>query len=397
MINQAFYILEKPPYFCSENRPSIMTKQRLLNYIPKADGGASILLYGDVGAWGDITAERVATELLALEGQYSDIDVHINSVGGDVFTGIAIYNALRASKANIRIYIDGLAASIAGVIALCGKPLYMSQYARLMLHKVSGGAYGSASELRETAELIEGLEDSLAEMIAGRIKMSKEEVHAKYFADGKDHWITAREALSLGIIDGIHDLPEESDLSDKSTTDDIYKVFNNRLSREATKQSIDMTLLDQIKTVQGFADVTEATLINRLSSQATKIESLEQAINTLREENEGYKTRELENILDIAIADGRITNEQKPNFLRLLKADREGTEAILNGLPKAKPQTGGYPSAKQFTSPSDSASSYEGKTWAELHKSGVLAKYKAEDPDGFARAFKAEYGVDYQF
>lgn len=227
--------------------------------------------------------------------------------------------------------------------------------------------------------------------------MSKEEVHAKYFADGKDHWLTAHEALSLGIIDGIHDLPEESDLNDKSTTDDIYKVFNNRLSYEAQKQSIDMTLLDQIKTVQGFADVTEATLINRLSSQATKIELQEQAINSFKEELEGYKTRELENILAVAVADGRITNEQKPNFLRLLKADREGTEAILNGLPKAKPA----PSAREYIQEGKASNSgegpvYMGKTWDELDKADMLATFKAQDPEGFRNAYLAHYGVEYK-
>ena len=162
------------------NRPS-----KFFNYVPKSDGGATILLYGDVGPWGDIDSQRVVTELLSIEGEYNSIDVRINSTGGDVFTGIAIFNALRQSKANIKIYVDGIAASIAGVIALCGKPLYMSQYARLMLHKVSGGAYGSAKELRETADLIENLEGSLAEMVAQRANLTKEEVHSRYFADGR--------------------------------------------------------------------------------------------------------------------------------------------------------------------------------------------------------------------
>lgn len=376
-----------------------MKKQtRILNYIPKADGGASILLYGDVGAWGDITAERVAMELLALEGQYSDIDVHINSVGGDVFTGIAIYNALRASKANIRIYVDGLAASIAGVIALCGKPLYMSQYARLMLHKVSGGAYGSARELRQTAELIEGLEDSLAEMISGRIKMTKEEVHAKYFADGEDHWLTAQEALELGIIDGIHDLPDEPELSDKSTTDDIYQVFNNRLPREAQNPiNQDMALLDQIKAVAGFADVTEASLVARLQNQATKMEVQEQKIKTLEEELEGYQSRELENILAVAVSEGRITNEQKPKYLRLLQADREGTIDVLNSLPKASSSSPRM--ARDFVQHGGNATEgavYMGKTWDELDKSNLLVSFKREDPEGFRQAYKNKFGVDYK-
>ena len=57
--------------------------------------------------------------------------------------------------ADVTIYIDGLAASIAGIIALCGKPLYMNKYARIMLHRVSGGSYGNADELRKAADLAE--------------------------------------------------------------------------------------------------------------------------------------------------------------------------------------------------------------------------------------------------
>lgn len=398
---------QKPLYFCPSKPPrraqktKEMTQIKLFNHIPKADGGASILLYGDVGSWGDITAERVATELHTLEGQYSSIDVRINSVGGDVFTGIAIYNALRASKANIRIYVDGLAASIAGVIALCGKPLYMSQYARLMLHKVSGGAYGSAQDLRQTAELIESLEDSLAEMIAERIKMTKQDVHATYFADGQDHWMTAREALERGFIDAIHDLPEEPSLDEQSTTDDIYKVFNNRLCHEALNPTNqDMALLDQIKAVAGFADVTEASLVARLQNQATKMEAQEQTITELQAKLKDYETRELENILDVAIADGRITNEQRPTFLALLESDRANTQKLLNELPKPKPILSArhYVQSGGGTTPSNSqeTSVYKGKSWDELDKADMLASFKAQDPEGFRAAFQAHYGVEYK-
>ena len=84
---------------------------------------------------------------------------------------MAIYNALRNSKGDITIFIDGVAASIAAIIALCGKPLYMSPYAKLMLHNVSGGTYGNASELRLMADQMEELQNNLATMIAGRLGM----------------------------------------------------------------------------------------------------------------------------------------------------------------------------------------------------------------------------------
>lgn len=369
--------------------------KRLLNYIPKADGGATILLYGDVGGWGDIDSQRVVTELLALENQYSSIDVRINSGGGDVYHGIAIFNALRNSKADIKIYVDGIAASIAGVIALCGKPLYMSQYARLMLHKVSGGAYGSAKELRETAELIEQLEGTLAEMIAGRIGKKKEEVLTAYFEDNKDHWMTATEALSMKIIDGIHDLDDAPAVNEESTTEDVYKAFNNRLESIKNHKNKDMALLDDIRKIPAFANATEADVTALLKEQATKLEANEQDIASLKAKLADVEAKEVEALLNSAVSDGRITEEQKPHYAKLLDADRSATEALLNSLPKAQPK--GFKSAKEFTQSGGPVNKFAGKTWAELDKAGLLNEFKTADKEGFARAYKEEFGVDYQF
>lgn len=371
---------------------------RLLNYIPNSEGsGATIMLYGDVGQWDDVNSQRVVTELLELESKYSSIDVRINSNGGDVFSGIAIFNALRQSKSDIKIYIDGIAASIAGVIALCGKPLYMSRYSRLMLHRVSGGAYGSAKDLRETADLIEQLELSLSEMIAEKTKLSKEDVYHKYFEDGQDHWLTASTALNLGMIDGIHDLSDTLELSESSTTDEIYKVFNNRLENEAKTTTIDMALIDEIKTIPCFAKANEGNVVSLLREQATKLEAKEQALSALQAKIAELEAKELEGIVNAAITDGRIVEAQKSTFLNLLKNDRENTEALLASLTKQPPHAGPRNSAKQFTQPRGGATNaFQAKSWKELDEAGLLAAYK-EDPDGFANAYKQEFGVEYRF
>ena len=123
--------------------------------IVERDGAVSLLLYGDVGSGCRVDGGCVVAELAELSARYGRIEVHINSRGGEVFEGMAIYNALRTSPADITVYVDGLAASIAGVIALCGKPLYMSRYARLMIHRVSGWASGNADEMRRAADLAE--------------------------------------------------------------------------------------------------------------------------------------------------------------------------------------------------------------------------------------------------
>ena len=120
---------------------------------------------------------------------------------------------------------------MASVIALCGKPVEMSKYARLMLHSVSGGCYGNKQDLQRCMEEIESLEGSLSEIYAERLGMSKEEVKQTYF-DGEDI-ADRKEALDLGFIDDIYDAdPVPAD----STPAQIYTLFNNRLVEPQKKQ-----------------------------------------------------------------------------------------------------------------------------------------------------------------
>ena len=177
---------------------------KYLNIHTAPDGIVTIFLYGEIGDYGDVKSGNVVSELKAAENSGARIDVRINSIGGDVYSGIALYNALKGSRADIHIYIDGVAASMAAVLALCGKPVTMSKYARLMLHSVSGGCYGNKTELRRCIDEIQALEDSLADMLASKLKTDKAQIKSSYF-DDNDHWLTAGEALSLGLVDGIYD------------------------------------------------------------------------------------------------------------------------------------------------------------------------------------------------
>ena len=122
---------------------------------------AEILLYGYIGNWKDTNSKQFISDLKKLEATNEIINVRINSGGGDVFDGITIYNALKNSSSTIHVYIDGLAASMASVIALAGSKIFMSRYAQLMVHRVSGSANGDAEKLRETADLMTELETSL--------------------------------------------------------------------------------------------------------------------------------------------------------------------------------------------------------------------------------------------
>ena len=306
----------------------------------QADGGVTIFLYGDIGY--EVESGQIAAELTACAQTGGRIDVRINSNGGDVFSGIAIYNTLRNSDADIHLYVDGVAASMASVIALCGRPVEMSQYARLMLHSVSGGCYGNKHEMAKCIAEIESLEDSLGEMYAKRMGISKEEVKARYF-DGADHWLTAEEALSMGLIDGIYDAEP---VAAGSTPEEIYKTFNNRLRNEPQKAN-DMTL-EELKKQAQFKDCkSDEEVVARAQHYATlagKAQTLEDENKELKTKLQTYEAKaeadaeaERKALLDAAEKDGRINKDTRPTFEKILKDDPESGKKALKALtPKRK-------------------------------------------------------------
>ena len=368
-------------------------QKKFFNIIP-GEGEVAILLYGDVGDGLRVDSGRVVAELMALQAQYSKIDVRINSRGGDVFNGIAIYNALRTSKADITVYIDGVAASIAGIIALCGKPLYMSPYAKLMLHAVSGGTWGNASELRQMAEVMETLQGDLASMIAGRCGMKKDEVLTKYF-DEKDHWISAQEALEMKLIDGIYDMDGEA--VNAGSTDEIYTYFNNRLQTQPQNKGNEMALLETLKTgIPSFANLADENAVlahvRELENKAAKADALAQAVEGYKKKLQDVEDKEIAAVVDKAVAERRITAEQKDSFMALMKTDRENTEKLLASM-KTQPSRR---IVDVYREGSASPANLADKSWDELDKAGQLSELRNADLTAFKAKYKEKFGLDYK-
>ena len=315
--------------------------KKFFNIIASGDT-ATIFLYGYIGDyWEGVNGGQIVREVKEAEVAYRNIEVRINSQGGDIFAGIAIFNALRNSTADIQIFIDGIAASMASVIALCGKPVQMSKYARFMLHSASGGCYGTSTDLKETITLIESLEDTLSDMIATRTGKTQEDIKSTYF-DGKDHWLTADEALSLGFIDGIYDADP---VPENSTTEQIYQLFNNRLNRP--QNANEMSFFENFKKNPKFKDVTSddevLRIVGGLETEAAKVPGLTADVQRLEGELKVFQDKAQadddaakKNLLDDAEADGRINATSRQVYQALLDKDRENGEAALKTLPPKK-------------------------------------------------------------
>lgn len=365
-------------------------KKKFSNII-KGDGKTIIMLYGEVGEGCSVDSSRVVSELFANENQDCKIEVRINSLGGDVFSGMAIYNALRQSKGDITIYIDGVAASIAAIIALCGKPLLMSPYAKLMLHNVSGGTYGNASELRQTAEQMEKLQTNLATMVAKRLGMTAEEVEKKYF-DGQDHWISASEALEMKLVDGIYEMDEVAD--PPTTTEGIYNYFNNRLDFKPQNKG-EMALLDDIKKIPTFEDKADSSAILahivNLTNKATRADALSKTVETYKAELDKLHKEKDETLISNAVKAGKIAQEQVETFKNLLKNDRENAIKLIDGM-KGRVQN----RAVDFIHPDQhGAGSFANKSWDEIDKENNLGTLKQQDFTLFKDLYKQKFGVDY--
>ena len=167
----------------------------------KADR-AEIWIYEQIGEdwWSGegVTAKNFQKDLAEIKA--SQIDLHINSPGGEVFDGIAIYNLLKQHPANITTYIDGLAASIASVVALSGDSIYMAENALFMIHNPQGMVVGQAEDMRKTADLLDTVRGSIAKAYIAKTGKDENEVNALMDAET---WLTADEAFEFGFIDNI--------------------------------------------------------------------------------------------------------------------------------------------------------------------------------------------------
>ena len=164
----------------------------------KEDQTADIYIYDEIGGWG-ISARRFTEDLLSL-GNLSHINLHIHSPGGEVFDGIAIYNQLKNHSATITVYIDGLAASMASVIAMVGDTVIMPKNAMMMIHKPWGVSWGDANDMREYADLLDKLENVLIPAYVAKTGKTTEEITAML---EQETWLDGDECVEHGFADKV--------------------------------------------------------------------------------------------------------------------------------------------------------------------------------------------------
>ena len=176
------------------------TNQNWYEFKALENGATEIYVYDEIGFWG-ITAKDFARDLKQLDPK-GEINLRINSPGGSVTDGIAIYNLLKNHKAKVNTFIDGLAASMASVIAMAGDKITMPENALMMIHNPWGGAMGDADELRKTADVLDKMKTALVSAYVNKTGLADTEIADLMTAET---WMTGAEALEKGFATQITD------------------------------------------------------------------------------------------------------------------------------------------------------------------------------------------------
>ena len=175
----------------------------------KAAKTAEILIYGVIGdSWWEesINARRFVSDFRKIEKENDIINIRINSPGGSVYDGLAIFNAISSSTKEVHTYNDSLCASMAAVLLLAPAPenVHPAKNSLLMLHSPSTGAWGNKPEIEKAIEVLDKCQQVLIKSICEKTGLDEKEVEQKYF-DYKDHWLTADEARDAGLYIQVED------------------------------------------------------------------------------------------------------------------------------------------------------------------------------------------------
>lgn len=244
---------------------------------------SELIIEGEISSetwWGDESTPKALRD--ELKKHTGDLTVSLNSGGGDVFAGVSMYNALRGYDGTVIVRVDGLAASIASIIAMAGDKIIMSPGSMMMIHKPWTLAVGNSAELDKVKDVLNSIEQSMLPIYTARTGKSEEEISALLESET---WMTAEQAVEMGFADELVEAKEKVSYSDS-----IKNLVNGQFaySMKATEDSM-KALVEKIKAEEEEVEVTDVP---------DTTETVDEVIATEDTETEGEIEPETEAIVE---------------------------------------------------------------------------------------------------
>lgn len=357
---------------------------------------AEILLYGYISEY-DISSSDFIIELSQLSNQYNDLKIRINSGGGSVFEGIAIYNAIKSmqkSGKKITTCIDGIAASMAGVIAIAGSPVQISKYGKMMIHRATGGSFGDADQMRQQAQLVEDAETDIAQMFAERTGMKPEDIKTKWLQSGVDNWLSAAKCIENHLADEVYDAEPVPVPDDETNEQQLQNIFSTVLNKSIPQ--FKNTNMKSIAKLLGLSeDATEAQIETAVSNMIATLKTANDAVVNIAKAN-------AESLVNDAITAKKITADKRDMFITSAISNYEATKAMLDLIPAVKKPTDIINQQNPKLLGEDgkeipiAVTAKAGEGWDKLVSQGIeaVAKCKKETPEVYNQLYKDKYKRD---
>ena len=314
--------------------------EKWYNIQNKAGETADIYIFDEIGTYG-VTAQDFISEIKGLKDM--PINLRINSLGGDVFDGMALYNVIKRREAKTTVYIEGIAASIATIIALGADEVIMAENSLFMIHNAWGGTSGEAKDMRKTAETLDKITSELTDIYVKKTGLSYDALAEMM---DEESWLNAQEAFDLGFIDTIsdsikvaakYDVSKFKNITQEEIKNKLSININNKKMTNELKDWFNSKVEEIVTAVKGevkvSADVAEQTAItvnlgdneeitNKISEFEAKNIELSNKMSLLEEELVSAKGN-----------NETLTVEVEGLNAKINKADAKGTELETSGDP----------------------------------------------------------------
>lgn len=336
---------------------------------------ADVYLYDEIGYFG-VSAKDFVGQVAALDVE--QINLFINSPGGDVFDGLAILNVLRRHGATVDVRVDGLAASAASFIAMAGDRITMGRNAQMMIHDAQGFALGDASSMAKLAALLDQQSDNIAQIYAMRAGGDVADWRAAMRAET---WYSAEEAVMAGLADDVAGDGEDPEVANRfdferfahagrshAPTPRAFAVFpsapnppaepvDNPTQSEGAdtmSETLKLAIRDRLGITVPVDALTDDTILAALDEALSEPDEAPEVANALpegtvaveadalaalkadaaagREAKDQLDAQRRAQIVDSAITEGRIVPASRDKWLAQLAADEAGVTNVIRSL-----------------------------------------------------------------
>lgn len=381
----------------------------MFKVVAKSKKKITLKYYREISPWEGRSFDQFFSEF---DGKYEEIDILLHCYGGNVIEGNLIYNILTHAESKVNVDVMGIAASMGTIFLITGQHRRMVENGFLMFHRVQGGIRGTAADMENGAKLMKDMEANFIKKLAVITGMTEDEVKKKWFEDGADHWINAKEAKELGLIHEIIE-PAVKNLKDlnnetaaKLGAQALFGKYAAVLTKEEPQEPIlnkntDMKkeeLIARYKLTGVTAESSDTAIMEAIDTQMkNEKDKADKAQNELN----AIKDTEITEAVEAAAKDGRITavegktiDEQKATFVKIGKS--AGIEALKAALGAAKPHktivsqlpSGGGSSTGTVNDAN--RDSWDWDKWQKEDSNGLEALVKT-DKEAFDALYNAKY------